>query len=143
MKTFNQLSLEDKLFVIDKTKAFNRQVDSYGNLTHDGVIHRTLDIKSIEFIDNFIYFNRRSSTYSSTNNYDLRIIKDESTFSEIQTKTGEIFFTDEIERNTILRKMTIEKINELELNITSYKEECLRKIRQIRENYYTILNNVL
>lgn len=141
-KTFRQLSVTDKIHVIIKNKKLIADRDKYGNVYHDGIIHSEIEINSIHLKkgkdgeSDIVRFNEERS-YNEIR-YALEVCKsiDKSSF---ETETH-IYFTDESNRDLLLKEMAINEIKKYEESLRKFETQTKRNIEEVRKNYFRVLN---
>lgn len=145
MKKFSDIKVGEKIFAINVGKSMHEEKDQYGNQYNDGKIDRSYEVHSIHKVDNIIYFNP-TFEYSKIKGCLLSIdIKDydKSNFEIKQTQYPHqhlIYLADESECSELQKQAALKEIAAQEKSIVDYRESCLKKIKSIRERYYSVLN---
>ena len=141
MKTFSQVIPGDFIYSITKDKYFILKKDEYGNVFHDGINFHELAIDNLRFDKEMIMFNRTHHSYQNKWTSDLDIPAEFFFLSVFETK-DKYFFTEKDQRDLLMRQMAVNEIKRIEQESEIAKQNSIKKINEIRKNYYSVLNKV-
>jgi len=140
MKKFSDLSIGDVIYTFKKeydSHIFDRR-DQYGNVTNTHLIS-LIKIKSINKIDDYIYFNLCDdwNGYKKINDLCFH----ESYYHEtIIEKDKNIFLSDKNIVNNQLKEVALFLLNEEDKSLDKFKNKVDQRKKEIRIKYWDYLN---
>lgn len=141
MKTFLQVVPGQEIYYVVKDKSFRPQVDQYGDQYHDRINFSSIKIKELKQSLDFIGFNPTYNNYYSKWEYDLKIHSEDFNSSLFETK-DRIYFTEESQRNEVMKTMALQEIKRIQLESEMAVITAAKKIKEIRKNYFSVLNEL-
>lgn len=133
MKTFKNLSINDKLFYINKNGNYLDNKDKYGNIYHkDLMIESVIESLKIDKGYLFVNFNDR---------YELIKIPIECLEDVVYEKEDYLYFSDKNKYDDCVKKIVLEKIKETEDYIVKITNEKNDFIINLKKAYWDYLNN--
>lgn len=133
-ETFKRLSVGDKIYFIKKNGRFISRKDSSG-YEYNVDVYGFHEIKSIHLEDGRFVFNKRDYRNSL-----LSLNDDEASLSTYTDSDGTSFFTSLEVKNRLLREAVLCEIESSEKYIQNVVFTKNEYIKELREEYYEILN---